>query len=157
MKKKFLFGMIIICVIAGVFVFMKKDNAEKEQFTCVLKVECSDILKNMDKLDNDKLGIIPEDGNIFAEKEVTFTDGENVFDVLERELKNKKIHFEFAGIPGSDSKYIKGIANIYEFDCGELSGWTYKVNSESPNVGAGEYLVKENDRIEWIYSCDLSM
>ena len=47
------------------------------------------------------------------------------------------------------------INNIYEFDCGELSGWQYTVNDEILNVSADGYKIKEGDVIEFIYTCDL--
>ena len=53
-----------------------------------------------------------------------------------------------------NSVYIKGIANLYEFDCGELSGWFYKVNGEKPNFGCSQYKLKDDDKVEWVYTCN---
>ena len=53
------------------------------------------------------------------------------------------------------SVYVEGISNIYEFDCGELSGWMYKVNGWFPNYGCSRYQLKPGDRVEWVYTCDL--
>lgn len=122
--------------------------------TCTLLVECGTILDNMEKMNKDKVKIVPEDGIIFAEKEVSFYEGESVFDVLKREMLDNKIHFEFEWTPLYDSSYVKGIANIYEFDCGELSGWTFSVNDWFPNYGASRYIVSQGDRIVWSYTCD---
>ena len=52
------------------------------------------------------------------------------------------------------NSYIEGLANIYEFDCGELSGWLYKVNGEFPTFGASDCTLSDGDVIEWIYSCE---
>ena len=57
--------------------------------------------------------------------------------------------------PAYNSAYIEGINNIYEFDGGELSGWTYLVNGKVPGVGCSEYKVKNGDVIEWLYTCDM--
>ena len=54
-----------------------------------------------------------------------------------------------------NSNYIQGINNLYEFDCGDLSGWQYIVNGWSPNYGCSRYIVKEGDAIEWRYTCDM--
>jgi len=54
-----------------------------------------------------------------------------------------------------NSVYIVGINNLYEFDCGELSGWRYKVNGLFPNYGGSRYGLKDWDVIEWVYTCDL--
>ena len=128
--------------------------AEKE-LTCTLSVRCDTILSNMKMLDSDKAEIVPQDGVIFAEKSVVFYEGESVFNLLMREMKRNKIHMEFENTPIYESAYIEGIANIYEFDCGELSGWMYKVNDRFPDYGCSQYQLKEGDRVEWVYTCDL--
>ena len=123
--------------------------------TCTLLVECGTILDNMELLNSTKTALVPEDGIIYAEREVTFYQGETVFDVLQREMINEKIHFEFTNNPVYNSAYVEGIGNLYEFDCGSLSGWTYSVNGWFPNYGCSRYLLTDGDRIEWRYTCDL--
>ena len=123
--------------------------------TCTLLIDCSTILNNMDKVTDGKEKVIPDDGVIYAKKKVTFYEGESVFDVLLRETKNNRIQMEYSFTPMYNSNYIKGINNLYEFDCGELSGWNYIVNGWSPNYGCSRYIVKEGDAIEWRYTCDL--
>lgn len=125
------------------------------EFTCTLSVRCDTILKNMEKLDKEKAELVPTDGVIYAEKEVIFYEGESVFNLLLREMKQNKIHMEFVNTPIYNSAYIEGIANLYEFDCGELSGWMYKVNDWFPNYGCSRYQLKEGDKVEWVYTCDL--
>ena len=126
-----------------------------KELTCTLSVRCDTILDNMDELDKEKAEIVPSDGIIYAEKEVVFYEGESVFNLLFREMKQNKIHMEFVDTPIYNSAYIEGIANIYEFDCGELSGWMYKVNGWFPNYGCSRYELKDGDVVEWIYTCDL--
>lgn len=132
------------------------DITDKE-LTCTLSVRCDTILDNIDWLDPDKVELIPEDGVILAEQTVSFYEGESVFNLLVREMKRNKIHLEFVNIPVYNSAYIEGIANIYEFDCGELSGWIYKVNDWAPNYGCSRYQLKEGDKVEWVYTCDLGI
>ncbi|MBO4990835.1 MAG: DUF4430 domain-containing protein, partial [Firmicutes bacterium] len=74
-----------------------------------------------------------------------------------RELKRAGIHMEFKNTPIYNSAYIEGIQNLYEFDCGELSGWMYKVNDWFPNYGCSRYQLKEGDVIEWVYTCNLGI
>ena len=131
------------------------DKSETTENTCTLSVQCKIILSNMDKLKMEKQNCIPEDGVILAEKTVEFNLGETVFDVLLREMQKNKIHMEFTETPLYKSMYIKGIKNLYEFDCGELSGWTYRVNREVQSEGCSQFVLKPGDRIEWIYTCDL--
>ena len=130
------------------------DISEKE-YTCILSVRCDTILKNPALLDEEKTNIVPKDGVIFAEKSVSFYEGESVFDLLLREMKQNKIHMEFENTPIYNSAYIEGIANLYEFDCGELSGWMYRVNGWFPNYGCSRYTLKDGDKVEWVYTCDL--
>ena len=135
-------------------------NAEEtvitdKELTCTLSVRCDTILDNMSDFDKDKTSIVPSDGVILGETEVVFYEGETVFNLLRREMKKNKIHMEFNEVPMYGSAYIEGIANIYEFDCGELSGWMYKVNDWFPNYGCSRYKLHDGDKVEWIYTCDL--
>ncbi|MPN09032.1 hypothetical protein SDC9_156320 [bioreactor metagenome] len=131
-----------------------KVNKEKK-LSATLSVTCKSILNNMDMFNMDKLEVLPEDGIIYPTKAVAFYEGESVFDVLLREMQDNKIHMEFVMTPIYNSNYIAGINNLYEFDCGELSGWMYRVNKWFPNYGCSRYMLKDGDVIEWIYTCDL--
>ncbi|HWQ30452.1 MAG TPA: DUF4430 domain-containing protein [Negativicutes bacterium] len=138
---------------------VEPQNAEitDKAYTCILSVQCDTILKNIDWLDPEKVELVPRDGIIFAKTEVTFYEGESVFNVLLREMKKNRIHMEFVNTPMYNSAYIEGIANLYEFDCGELSGWMYKVNGWFPNYGCSRYQLKQGDVVEWVYTCDLGI
>lgn len=125
------------------------------EMTCTLAIRCDTILNNFDFLDETKKTLVPSNGIILAEKTVTFYEGESVFDVLLRETRKNNIHMEYVNTPVYNSAYIEGIHNLYEFDCGELSGWMYSVNGWFPNYGCSRYSLKEGDRIEWVYTCNL--
>ena len=125
--------------------------------TCTLSISCATILDNMDWLDPEKLELVPEDGWILRPTQVTFYEGESVFNVLQRTCKQQGIHMEFENTPMYNSAYIEGIHNLYEFDCGELSGWMYKVNEWFPNYGCSRYQLHEGDVICWVYTCDLGI
>jgi Na+-transporting methylmalonyl-CoA/oxaloacetate decarboxylase gamma subunit len=123
--------------------------------TCTLSVVCTTILDNLDRFDANKLEVLPKDGVIFPATVVTFYQGESVFNVLQRETKKAAIHMEFTAAPVYHSNYIEGIGNIYELDCGELSGWVYKVNGFVPNYGCSRYQLQDGDIIEFVYTCNL--
>ena len=131
------------------------EEPKKEEPSCTLSVRCDTALSNKDMLDSQKADILPEDGVIFPETTVYFSEGESVYDVLVREMMNAKIHMESENTPMYKSAYIEGIANLYEYDCGPLSGWMYKVNGEFPNYGCSAYVLSDGDRVEWVYTCDL--
>lgn len=128
---------------------------KKKEYTCTLSIECSTILNNLSDLDANKRELVPSNGVILEPTEVTFYDGESVFDVLQRTCKEKGIHLESSWTPIYNSAYVEGINNLYEFDCGELSGWTYCVDGWFPNYGCSRYQLKDGEKIEWRYTCDL--
>lgn len=122
---------------------------------CTFSISCATVLDNMNILDKSKKEIIPDDGWILKPVTVTFNEGESVFDVLKQVCKENKIQLEFSMTPIYNSAYIEGINNLYEFDCGSLSGWMYEVNDWFPNYGCSRYEVKNGDVIEWQYTCSL--
>lgn len=130
------------------------ENDVKES-ACTVSISCASILGNMDMLDSDKADFIPKDGVILKETSVKLEDGESVFDLLAKVTRDNSIHMEFTDTPIYNTKYVEGIANIYELDCGSLSGWQYSVNGVFPNVGCSAYYPESGDVIEWKYTCDL--
>ncbi len=122
---------------------------------CTFSISCKTILNNMDKCDKSKKAIVPKNGVILKATRVSFYKGESVFDILRRVCKENGIHMEFSNTPMYHSAYIEGIANLYEFDVGSGSGWMYKVNDWFPNYGCSRYQIKDNDLIQWVYTCDL--
>ena len=132
-----------------------QDVDKGKTYTCTFSIECSTILNNLSMLDPDKMEAVPSGGVILAKTTVTFYEGESVFDVLQRVCKEKGIHMESSWTPIYNSAYIEGIHNLYEFDCGELSGWMYRVNGWYPNYGCSRYQLKDGDVVEWRYTCDL--
>ena len=133
-----------------------ENNINKEQtYTCTFSIECSTILNNLDMLDPEKLEMVPSNGVILETVTVTFYEGEFVFDVLQRICKEYGIHMEAEWTPIYNSAYVEGIHNLYEFDCGALSGWMYSVNDWYPNYGCSRYQLKDGDVVQWRYTCDL--
>lgn len=149
---------IIICAIALVISFYYPEHTvknEQDALSCTLAVKCNTLLENLDILAPEKIELVPESGLILPEIEVKFSEGETAFDVLERELKKRNIHFEFETATMYNSIYIEGIGNIYGLDAGSLSGWLYHVNGKEPSVGCSQYKLKSGDKIEFLYTCDM--
>lgn len=132
-----------------------QDIDKAESYTCTFSIECSTILNNLDMLDPDKLEMVPSSGVILATTTVTFYEGESVYDVLQRVCKDNGIHMEASWTPIYNSAYVEGIHNLYEFDCGSLSGWMYRVNGWYPNYGCSRYQLQQGDVVQWRYTCDL--
>ena len=129
------------------------DAQEPQTQTCTVSIDCSTILDNMDKLKRGKEGLIPSDGILLAKTEVQYEEGDTVFTMLKRELKSRKMHYDFEG--SGSAAYLTGLCNIYEFDCGKLSGWEFAVNGSFPSVGMGVYKLSPGDSVALIYTCDL--
>jgi len=119
--------------------------------TVTISIRCDTVLNNLDKLDSElkKGDYIPSDGVILQQSTYALRENNTVFDALEKATKYNNFQLE------SQKGYIKGIAYLYEFSCGPLSGWIYKVNGESQNVGCNNYILKDGDVVEWLYTCDL--
>ncbi len=132
-----------------------QDVDTKQAYTCTFSIECSTILNNLSDLDPHKLELVSSDGVILAPTAVTFYEGESVYDVLGRVCKENGIHMEASWTPVYNSAYVEGINNLYEFDCGALSGWMYAVDGWYPNYGCSRYQLKDGEKVEWRYTCDL--
>ena len=133
----------------------EKNIDNKKSYNCTFSIECSSIFNNLSALDSSKLEVLPRDGVIFVKQSVNFYEGESVYDLLKRVCKENKIHLESTFTPVYNSAYVEGINNLYEFDCGDLSGWMYRVNGWYPNYGCSRYELREGDVVEWRYTCDL--
>lgn len=138
----------------------KQDVANDEEVSgsshmCTISISCATILNNMSDLKSGKEEFVPSDGWILAASEVEFTEGESVHDVLQRVCKDAGIQMESSFTPAYNSAYVEGINNLYEFDCGQLSGWMYNVNGWFPNYGCSKYTVQDGDVINWVYTCNL--
>jgi hypothetical protein len=127
---------------------------EQEIPFCTISIDCLVAITNIEDLEKAKVDILPADGMILSATEVEFQAGDTVFDVLVEVTRENKIHMEFSENPVLKSTYIEGIANIYEFDCGERSGWTYLVNGKGVGVGSSSYVLSDGDVIQWRYTCD---
>ena len=133
-----------------------QDTTEAETVTCTIAISCATILDNMDSLVDSKKDIIPSDGTILATTTVTVEEGQSVYDALRKACQQTGIPLDASGANAYGTTYVKGINNIYEFDCGSLSGWKYCVNGVYPNYGCSSYILKEGDRIVWNYTCTMN-
>jgi len=152
-------ALVLLMFFTAVFAFKfykrSKSQLSEGSLHCTLSIRCDTILNNMDRLEANKKELVPKDGIILPAVTVGFEEGSSVFDVLYKAVRQENIHMEFADSPVYNSVYIEGIANIYEFDCGDLSGWMYSVNGEFPMFGMSQYQVKDGDVIEIMYTCDM--
>ncbi len=116
--------------------------------TVTLTIRC-------DEIPDKSAAHVPDDGVILDAATFEIEAGDTVYDILLEAAGKYQIPLESGG--RDDSAYVKGIGNIYEFDFGELSGWVYYVNGESPSQSCGAYRLSHDDAIEWRYSLDGGM
>ena len=133
----------------------KPDDPPKPEtkMSCTIEIRCDTILNNMQDLNPGLDVYVPDSGTILPTTTITFTEGETVFDVLKRICDARGIQIEYSYTPMYGSYYVEGINNLYEFDCGQQSGWMYKVNGWFPNYGCSEYILDAGDEIVWCYTC----
>lgn len=86
--------------------------------------------------------------------EIEIKDGDTVLDALIAVTKKHGIQLDYRGGQGS-SAYVEGLANVYEFDRGQGSGWMYRVNGIFPDRSAGVVPLESGDRVEWLYTLNL--
>lgn len=138
---------------------VKVDEAKKEEAPKKENKETVTISINANKAidygirKEDGFSHLPSNGVILGTTKVDIKDGENVFDVLTKVVRQHNIQMEYTG--AGSAIYIQGIDNLYEFDCGKYSGWMYEVNGVYPNYGVGAYKLKDGDKIVFNYTCDL--
>lgn len=133
------------------------DDITEDSQTVTISIRCDTILDNWDKLDDslksDKY--VPADGVILPTFRAVLRKGDTVYDIFSRVTRYSKIVTDCVYTVNYSSVYVKGINHLYEFSCGELSGWMYRVNGVFPGYGCSRYVLKDGDVIEWVYTCDL--
>ncbi len=80
----------------------------------------------MDQLESGLESYVPSDGVILKPTKITLDENATAYDALSEACRQNKIQYEYEGTDADI--YIEGIANLYEFSCGQLSGWEYCVN-----------------------------
>lgn len=147
------------CSIQSVDEYYSSSEDSASGSYATISIECKTILDNYDKLDENLKDekYVPKDGIILAETEYPIDDNDTAFSILQKAVKDKRIHMEFQGAQQNSlgSVYVQGINHIYEFSCGELSGWFYTVNGEFGNISTANYKLKNGDEVKWLYTCDL--
>lgn len=165
MKKDFLIVFFIILLSAVLimgtefqsveeYYLTHADEITEDSDTVYFSIQCKDAVLSGKLTDNQLKEL--NNGEILKEKEYVLLKDETVFDLLKRVCRFEKIHMEYQGADKNiyNSVYIQGIQYLYEFDCGELSGWTFYVNGSQTDLSCGKYQLKDGDRVEWVYTLD---
>lgn len=122
----------------------------QEKANVSFTIQCTAIMGRQELWKEGIEEILPSSG-YFYQGQQEISEGETVYDVLKRICKEKNIALDAEFTPIYGTYYIKGIGNLYEFDCGSESGWKYKVNGVLPNVGCSGYSLKKGDQVVFYY------
>lgn len=87
------------------------------------------------------------EGDIFLTKaSYSLEKGATAFDILEKTGLDIETRRSAYGI------YVSAIEGLAEFDEGNNSGWTYRVNGKYINSSSSEHVLSNGDYVEWIYT-----
>lgn len=156
--KKHFIALLIITAAAVAFILLTNfESAERYHQTAekaepvgevTMIIRCDVLADESDLPDG-----IPADGVILNTTTFTISEGESAYDILLEASKTYDIPIDNRG--SDAAAYIAGIAHVYEYDYGELSGWMYQVNGVFPRVGCQSYILENGDTIEWRYTRDI--
>jgi len=139
MKKQILSQLLLTSAVGALLVGCSTDEQDEIQ---IQDQESADVEEELDSstTEEDTAAIsIVIDGETMEElsREVTVTEESTLFDVMENNYD----------IEDSDG-FISSIEG-YEQDAGAQRYWLYYINGEMPTVGAKEYVLQDEDHIEW--------
>ncbi|MCL2363205.1 MAG: DUF4430 domain-containing protein [Defluviitaleaceae bacterium] len=152
MKK--IFPLLVLCVIFFASCGAADNSDAYRPYTVALHVRVDMLVANMHALDSSQHELIPADGVIFSGY-VAVAVGETVFDVLQRTMRDERIHMSARFTPIINEAYVEAIGNIFAFDAGALSGWKFHVNGEFPGISASSVELRDGDVVIWAYTLDL--
>lgn len=123
------------------------DNVANGKRYITLSIDCKTILNNLNELPEQYHSFVPSNGVILAEKKVSINEGDTMFDVIVKVTKMQKIQLSSIG------GYIQSINNLPEKLFNGSGGWMYEVNGVYGDKGSKEYVLNNNDKVKWRYSC----
>lgn len=90
-------------------------------------------------------------GNTMMSGQLQVEKGATAYSVLKQLADQKGIEFE--AVDSMFGKYVVNIGGLKAayYGGGAKNGWIYKINGVSPTKTAENYILKNNDHIEWIY------
>lgn len=96
---------------------------------------------------------IPADGIILPKTVFFLQEGDTVYDLLTRAVRQHQLHLDASG--GDGMQYVNGLNHLYEQAYGVLSGWMYLVNGESASQGCDQYRLANGDHVSWQYTLEM--
>ena len=133
----------------------ESSSAADAKTEATITIDVSDILANYDSLEKGLQSeeFVPKSGKILEAKNYEFSDGQTALDLLNKAAEENNIKVDIIN-DTAYGPYINSINSIASGSCGNASGWMYKVNGDTPQVGAGAYKLQAGDQVEFFYICD---
>ncbi len=154
MKNKF-FAVLAVCFVLFLCYGNFSQSYINDEITVYMSIDCKTVMDNYDRLDEalKNTEYIPADGIILEKTVFKVKKGSSVLDFTKAITKATDIQLEYSQSP--NDAYVQGINYLYEFSCGDLSGWMYSVNGEFISLGCDSCILNEGDTVLWQYTCDL--
>lgn len=132
------------------------DVIEEGDETVFLSVRCDAVLEHWDQLDPSLRSekYVPSNGVIHERREYVLRPGDTVYDLLVRVLQHERIQME-SSVSLGNAAYVQSINHLYEFSCGETSGWRYTVNGAFSDKSCSAYVLQDGDEVVWQFTCDI--
>lgn len=168
MKKDILFFILIavlaVALIGGVkiesvedFYATHPDAVTEDSQTVFLSIDCSTVIGNenlKEELNSEEY--IGKDGKLAERVELVLLENDTAFSLLQRYTRYVGMALDYqTTVPRGF--YIRGINHLYEYDCGNLSGWFFSVNGEFLSVGCGDCALVAGDSVLFVYSCNMGV
>ena len=116
----------VLTVVASAVSVLVTDVVQIENNTAntyTLSITCINAVNYANSHNMSLPAAIPSDGVILKSVTDEFNTGDSVMKVLKSTLKANGISYQI-----TSGGYVRSISGLAEFDCGQGSGWMYKVN-----------------------------
>lgn len=87
---------------------------------------------------------------VVASQSIPYQEGDTALSATVRLLQINGLHYSIRG--SGSASYVEGLAGLYEFDHGPLSGWLVYIDGNRIGTGSGSYSVQAGSHIHWQYT-----
>lgn len=145
----------------------KATTTTQAQNYCYVTIDMTNALKNISDFTTAKASFVPSSGILLNKTKIYYNEGETLFDAILRACsenvcsdnckycQSSGIQIEYQYTPAYNSYYIEGVHQIYEMDCGVMSGWMVYVNSQSIQSSSSTIEIQNGDNIVLAYTCSM--
>ncbi|MDO4516608.1 MAG: DUF4430 domain-containing protein [Bacillota bacterium] len=124
-------------------------STEAPQITCTVAVSCQNLWENPDLAEQATLDLLPEDGWMLRETQLTVPEGTTVLETLQWAAEEAGLTVTTSGSPA----FVESIGGLATGDGGDVSGWTYTINGETIMESAAVQTVSQDDQVVWSFVC----